>query len=484
MNPVAAVAAVGGGRAGTGGEGGHGGGSAYAIFLWNNGAGGLIEDCSVIPGSRGSYGVGGSGGNGGGYGSGGTRGNAADDGYYGGYGGRGGYGGAGGAGGNGAYGVRYAVGLQGGSSPAFLGTMAGCSVNGDETFGSLPDLPPVPVNVAATDGDYNDKVAVSWTSVAEATSYQIYRSTTNDSATAGAPIGSSPIPSYEDSLSAAGVTYYYWVKSVGVGGTSDFSEPDSGFSALELIAGAGPNGSISPTGTVVVSYGGSTNFVITAEPYFHIEEVKTNDVSVGAVSGVLWSNIVAPGTIHATFAPDLATNNVPHWWLASFGYTNDFDQAALGNQDGDTLLTWEEYFQGTSPNDEDTDNDTVFDGMEVALADLGFVNGVSDTNLLALIQNYADVLGVFTSAELNAAIAQGEANVTNAPGSYGLYTPEALLDLGVGDIGLQVSNGVAELSVQLWQSEDLNIWTNAGGEVEWQLPVDAEKKFYRVRAEP
>lgn len=288
---------------------------------------------------------------------------------------------------------------------------------------------------------------------------------------------------YEDHAVDAGLIYYYWIKSVSTSGVSDFSEVETGLRTLEVIATAGLNGTITPSGIVALSSGDSTNFVISPNLYFYIDDVLTNGVSVGAVSSFNWINVTAPGTIEAVFAEELATNNVPLWWLASYGYTNDFDLAALGNQDGDTLITWEEYFEGTSPNDEDSDDDSVHDGMEVVLAPLGFVNGASDTNLLAIIEDNASILGVFTTSEVNAAIAQGEANVMNDPGSYGLYTPDALLDLGVGDIGGDVSNGVIELSVQLWQSEDLSTWTNAGDEMLWQLPVDAEKKFYRIRVE-
>ena len=101
-----------GGQAGTGGTAGTGGGGNFAIFLWNNGAGGIIKHCALLPGQGGTGGQGGIGGLGGNGGAGGTGGNlyytnpsskgSGCEGGAGGDGGAGGKGGDGGDGGNGA----------------------------------------------------------------------------------------------------------------------------------------------------------------------------------------------------------------------------------------------------------------------------------------------------------------------------------------------------------------------------------------------
>ena len=39
----------------------------------------------------------------------------------------------------------------------------------------------------------------------------------------------------------------------------------------------------------------------------------------------------SPKTIQANFTENLAANQTPEWWLAQFGWTNDFDAAALGD---------------------------------------------------------------------------------------------------------------------------------------------------------
>ena len=56
-----------------------------------------------------------------------------------------------------------------------------------------------------------------------------------------------------------------------------------------------------------------------------------------------------PYDIHAGFAANLVTNGVPEWWLALHGWTSDFAAAAMGDQDGDGAMTFEEWGTDTVP---------------------------------------------------------------------------------------------------------------------------------------
>jgi hypothetical protein len=105
----------GGGEGGLGGSGGRGGGSSYGIFLCTNGANGIVDDCSVIPGAAGAGGAGGNGGNGGAGGAGGAGNVAINEVGDGANGGPGGAGGAGGAGGPGQPGQSIGVHVASGS---------------------------------------------------------------------------------------------------------------------------------------------------------------------------------------------------------------------------------------------------------------------------------------------------------------------------------------------------------------------------------
>lgn len=87
-----------------------------------------------------------------------------------------------------------------------------------------------PENVTASDGTFTDKVLVSWDTSSGATSYEVWRNTSDSSASASKI--SSPDPtgtSYDDTSAAADITYYYWVKAVNVASASLFSASDSGF---------------------------------------------------------------------------------------------------------------------------------------------------------------------------------------------------------------------------------------------------------------
>jgi hypothetical protein len=118
---------------------------------------------------------------------------------------------------------------------------------------------------------------------------------------------------------------------------------------LVITSTAGAHGDISPSGTVVVPSGGTTNFTIIPNAYYHVADVTTNGVSVGAVTNFAWANITATGTIHATFAADLAPGNTPHWWLAQYGWTNNFAVAEGSDTDTDGHTAGQEWVADTIP---------------------------------------------------------------------------------------------------------------------------------------
>ncbi len=80
-------------------------------------------------------------------------------------------------------------------------------------------VPPRATGVNATAG--NAQVTVTWTASASATSYNIYRSTSQGSQ--GSKIGSSPTTSYADATVVNGTTYYYEVTAANAAGESPAS---------------------------------------------------------------------------------------------------------------------------------------------------------------------------------------------------------------------------------------------------------------------
>jgi fibronectin type 3 domain-containing protein len=108
-------------------------------------------------------------------------------------------------------------------------------------------IPPVPTDVAASDGTYTDKVRVIWVASSGATSYEVYRSTVNS--TIGATLIAEPAEElmYDDTSAIVGSTYYYWVKACTVWDCSDYSSSDGGWRAYTIPAI--PMGIIASDGT-------------------------------------------------------------------------------------------------------------------------------------------------------------------------------------------------------------------------------------------
>ena len=68
-----------------------------------------------------------------------------------------------------------------------------------------------------------------------------------------------------------------------------------------ITASAGANGTISPSGSVVVNDGSNQTFTITALSGFHIKDVLVDGSTVGAVGTYTFSGVVADHTIAASF---------------------------------------------------------------------------------------------------------------------------------------------------------------------------------------
>jgi hypothetical protein len=121
---------------------------------------------------------------------------------------------------------------------------------------------------------------------------------------------------------------------------------------------SGNNGTITPTSASVVP-GNSTNFVITANNHYRISTLTTNGTSAGVAFNNLstnytytWNNVQAAGTVTVSFVQRVTTNApapVPYSWLAGYFTTNDYDNCANADQDGDGMKTWQEYIALTVP---------------------------------------------------------------------------------------------------------------------------------------
>lgn len=130
------------------------------------------------------------------------------------------------------------------------------------------------------------------------------------------------------------------------------------------------HGTVVPSGVVEVFYGGSTTFVATADAYCRIRQLLINSMNVSAASNqhsyvVTWANVTDTGVLTTAFAENRTTNtSTPEWWLASFGWTNDFEVAATNDNDNDGMNNWQEWVAGCDP----TNSNSVFRFTSVDIA--------------------------------------------------------------------------------------------------------------------
>jgi hypothetical protein len=123
---------------------------------------------------------------------------------------------------------------------------------------------------------------------------------------------------------------------------------------LASIMGTG-HGSISPSGSVTVAVNSTTNFFIAASNWCYIADVLVDGSSVGAVSVYGFTNITVNHTIQANIGAQLAASNTPKWWLWQYyADSNQFDNAAINDLDGDGRKGWQEYIAGTVPTNPDS----------------------------------------------------------------------------------------------------------------------------------
>ena len=130
-------------------------------------------------------------------------------------------------------------------------------------------------------------------------------------------------------------------------------------------------------------------------------------------------------SVVAVFAENLATNETPEWWLAIHGWTNDFDAAAMGDEDSDGMPAWIEFHADTIP----TDGDSV-----LAITGLSWaVNGVhvtwkGGTNAWQCLETRQDLVGtgeywstIFTNVPPTSGTTDYlHEGVTNRTGAYRL----------------------------------------------------------------
>ncbi len=87
-----------------------------------------------------------------------------------------------------------------------------------------------PTGVSASNGSYTTKIGINWDTVRNATSYRIFRSTTNNSA-AATEIGTTAAPYFFDASAPQNQTRFYWVRAENSANVSSLSSVAQGLRA-------------------------------------------------------------------------------------------------------------------------------------------------------------------------------------------------------------------------------------------------------------
>jgi len=121
-------------------------------------------------------------------------------------------------------------------------------------------------------------------------------------------------------------------------------------------------------------------------------------------------------------------------------------------------------------------------GNGTAITDIGayeYVHATADTDGDGLTDSNEVAVGITSPVYDDSA---GIAYVNARPADFDLYTSNTIMDLDMGLLMLQMSNGTVHLDLQLKRTDDLNgeSWSNAGDAVYWERPASGDKAFFRV----
>ncbi|MEE4376017.1 MAG: hypothetical protein V2J55_00695 [Candidatus Competibacteraceae bacterium] len=159
-----------------------------------------------------------------------------------------------------------------------------------------PETPTAPTNVNASDGTFPDQINVTWSAVTNATSYEVYRSTSSsDNGSLRSTVNST---SFEDTSVSPGITYWYRVKACNSAGCSEFSSANNGFVQLEVTMPGIPTGVSASDGTFEDRVNISWNEVSEATFY----EVARSDL--GATTGTIIGSSSTTSFNDTTVSPD------------------------------------------------------------------------------------------------------------------------------------------------------------------------------------
>lgn len=187
-------------------------------------------------------------------------------------------------------------------------------------FTGLIPPPSAPTGVSASHGAYTDKVRVTWNPVANATAYEVWRHTTDNTGSAG-KLADTGATLYDDLSANAGTTYYYWIKAKNSSVSSAFSISASGYRAVPAAPPSVPTGVTASDGTYTDKVRITWNAVSEATGY----EVWRNSINSTSTANSIAS------TINVTYDDTIATAGATfYYWVKA---TNSFGTGSFSSSD-------------------------------------------------------------------------------------------------------------------------------------------------------
>ena len=191
--------------------------------------------------------------------------------------------------------------------------------------------PGAPSSISASQGDYADKINVSWSAVNSADTYSLLRSLTTD--TNDATIISDTIITnvFDDTTAVQATYYYYWVKACNTGGCSSLTIPALGFTQSS-------NPPDKPVNTSPVSFSEEAAPVALSasaysDPGSYLFNISRWQLSTSSdFSSPIWDSGDINPVTSLTLSKN-ATSSITNYWRVR--YKNEFN-------------TWSDWSDGTS----------------------------------------------------------------------------------------------------------------------------------------
>lgn len=166
--------------------------------------------------------------------------------------------------------------------------------------------PSAPTGVVASDSTSTAHVEVAW-SASGVLSYEVWRATVNNSASATRIATGVLANSHYDTTALGGVEYFYWVKAVGVGGTSGFSAADPGKRLFSIALGHPSTWTESPACAFQIQITCNGQWTASDD-----QDWITVDPAVGTGNGSVTVNLIANQPSMITRAGTVNIGGVAH----------------------------------------------------------------------------------------------------------------------------------------------------------------------------